>query len=249
MRAILTYHSIDDSGSVISVSEAAFARHVEWLASGRVQVTSVDELLRLPESADAVAVTFDDGCVSFGEIAAPRLAAHGLPCTLFVVSDRVGTTNAWNGVAAPGIPGMPLLDWTALTRLMQRGVTLASHTRTHPALPRLRGGALAAEIVGAADAIEQHTGRRPTGFAYPYGGVSDEAAAIVAATYSWGCTTELRGLSSAEDRSRLPRLDMYYFRRPGALERWGTTRFNSYVKLRSRVRRMKQAWTERRDSQ
>jgi peptidoglycan/xylan/chitin deacetylase (PgdA/CDA1 family) len=249
MRAILTYHSIDDSGSVISVSEAAFARHVEWLASGRVRVTTVDELLRLPESADAVAVTFDDGCVSFGKIAAQRLAAHGLPSTLFVVTDRVGTTNAWNGVVARGIPELRLLDWTALTRLMQQGVALASHTRTHPALPKLRGEALAEEIVGAADAIERHTGRRPTGFAYPYGAVSDEAAAVVAATYSWGCTTELRGLSAAEDRSRLPRLDMYYFRQPGALERWGTTRFNNYVKLRSRVRRMKQAWTERRNSQ
>jgi peptidoglycan/xylan/chitin deacetylase (PgdA/CDA1 family) len=248
MRAILTYHSIDDSGSAISVSEAAFTRHVEWLASGRVRVTSIDELLRLPEDSDAVAVTFDDGCASFGDIAAPRLAAHGLAATLFVVADRVGTTNAWNGVAERGIPELPLLDWAALIRLMQRGVTLASHTRTHPSLPRLHGEALAEEIVGAADAIEHYTGRRPTGFAYPYGGVSAEAAGVVAATYSWGCTTELRGLSAAEDRSRLPRLDMYYFRHPRALERWGTPRFNSYVKLRSRVRRMKQAWTERRDS-
>ena len=38
MRAVLTYHSIDDSGSPISVRRDAFQRHVKWLASGQVAV-------------------------------------------------------------------------------------------------------------------------------------------------------------------------------------------------------------------
>ena len=97
MRAILTYHSIDASASPISVSKEVFASHVEWLATGRVRVTTVDELLRLPDSADAVALTFDDGFENFGEIAAPALARHALPSTLFIVSDYVGRTNAWGG--------------------------------------------------------------------------------------------------------------------------------------------------------
>ena len=42
MRAILTYHSIDESGSPISVDPDAFRRHVRWLASGRVRVTTPD---------------------------------------------------------------------------------------------------------------------------------------------------------------------------------------------------------------
>ena len=242
MKAILTYHSIDASGSVISVSEESFARHVEWLASGRVRVTTVEELLLLPDSADAVALTFDDGLRNFGDIAAPLLARHALPSTLFVVSDHVGRTNAWGGFGDPGVPILPLLDWDDLGRLAEQGVTLGAHTRTHPRLPTLAADDLADEICGAAQSIERHTGTAPLGFAYPYGNVSDDAASLVGTFYRWGCTTDLRTLREVEERSRLPRLDMYYFRERGRLESWGTTRFNYYLKLRSQARRIRQRW-------
>ena len=49
MKAILTYHSIDESGSVISIPEATFRRHVAWLAAGRVrahfQAAPFDQLM------------------------------------------------------------------------------------------------------------------------------------------------------------------------------------------------------------
>jgi peptidoglycan/xylan/chitin deacetylase (PgdA/CDA1 family) len=110
MRAILTYHSIDESGSAISISESVFRGHVSWLARGGVRVVSLDALMRLPADANAVALTFDDGFVNFGDIAAPLLADHGLPSTLFVVSDAVGKTNRWPGRADRGIPELPLLN-------------------------------------------------------------------------------------------------------------------------------------------
>jgi peptidoglycan/xylan/chitin deacetylase (PgdA/CDA1 family) len=248
MRAILTYHSIDDSGSVISLPEAAFARHVEWLASGRVRVTTVDDLLRLPDAVDAVAITFDDGFRNFGEVAAPRLAAHGLSSTVFVVSDHVGRTNAWGGVLDARIPELPLLSWGELEQLAQGGVTIGGHTRRHGSLSRVGGQALVDEIVGGARAIEDRIGCAPPGFAYPYGAVTDDAAALVAATFSWGCTTELRRVAAREDHARLPRLDMYYFREPGSLEPWGTARFDYYVKLRAGIRHVRQGLALRRES-
>ena len=33
-RAILTYHSIDESGSVVSVSPSRFQQHVKWIRFG-----------------------------------------------------------------------------------------------------------------------------------------------------------------------------------------------------------------------
>lgn len=240
MKAILTYHSVDCSESPISVSEDAFKRHVRWLASGAVTVTTVEELLRMPEGADAVAITFDDGFSNFGDIAAPLLASHGLPSTLFVVTDHVGGTNAWGGVRDPGVPTLPLLDWQELARLSDHGVTLGAHTRSHRHLSALARDELVEEIAGSARLLEQRTGQDPAGFAYPYGTVSDEAAALVREEYRWGCTTELRSLEDADDRSRLPRLDMYYFRDRGRLETWGTARFRYYLKLRSHARRVRQ---------
>ena len=36
MKAILTYHSVDETGSVISIDERAFRRHIEWLAKDKI---------------------------------------------------------------------------------------------------------------------------------------------------------------------------------------------------------------------
>jgi len=245
MRAILTYHSIDSSGSPISVSAAAFARHVAWLASGRVRVTSVGELLTLPDTADAVAITFDDAFRNFGDVAAPLLQAHGLPATVFMVADHAGGTNAWGRSPDRGIPELPLLDWEALARLPEHGVTIGAHSRSHRPLAMLRGLELEEEIVGGVRVIAERIGRAPIGFAYPYGSTSDAAAALVRANYAWGCTTELRRLGSDDERALLPRLDMYYFREPGRIERWGTPRFTYYLHLRSGARLLRQRWASR----
>ncbi len=240
MRAILTYHSIDPSGSPVSVHPDAFARHVAWLISGRVTVTTPDRLLQLPDTTDAVAVTFDDAFENFAGVAAPALIRHALPVTLFVVTDHVGATNAWCGVVRPGIPTLPLLDWAALASLQAAGVTLGAHTRTHPDLTALDAGSVVQEVRGAADIIEERTGSRPGIFAYPYGRVDDATATIVGAEFEYACTTEYRVLSPESDRTQLPRLDMFYFQRPGALDAWGSPGFEQRLGLRRSLRRLKQ---------
>jgi peptidoglycan/xylan/chitin deacetylase (PgdA/CDA1 family) len=236
MRAILTYHSIDESGSVISISERVFRAQVAWLARGPVRVVSLDALMRLPADADAIALTFDDGFVSFGDVAAPLLADHGIPATLFVVADAVGRTNRWTAGGDRGIPELPLLTWDSLGRLGDQGVELGAHTRTHPNLARVPAARLHDEIAGGAERVLAETGRAPTAFAYPYGSVTDAAAHVVASRYAWGCTTEMRAISANEARALLPRLDMFYLRDPGQLERWGTPRFHYHIRLRAGAR-------------
>jgi peptidoglycan/xylan/chitin deacetylase (PgdA/CDA1 family) len=167
MKAILTYHSVDESGSVISISEATFRRHVHWLASGRVRVVPLASLATAPEDHDAVAITFDDGLESFGRIAAPLLRDHGLPATLFVVTDAVGTTNVWRGRGDAGIPVFPLLDWDALGLLTADGVALGAHTCTHPDLATLDPAAVEREIVASKARLARELGVEALTFAYP----------------------------------------------------------------------------------
>ena len=238
MKAILTYHSIDPSGSPVSLDEATFRRHVRWLASGAVHVVSLAELTRLPEATAAVALTFDDGFESVGAIAAPLLLEHALPATLFVVSDHAGGTNAWGGRPQTGIPTLPLLGWDALARLAEAGLELGAHSRTHPHLTGLRGDALRDEIAGSAERIRAETGCAVRSFAYPYGSV-DQAVVAAAAPFEHCCTTEMRTVGGGDDPRLLPRLDAYYFRAPGLLESWGTARFRRYLWLRSQARRVR----------
>src|SRR5262245_22916867 len=238
MRAILTYHSIDRSNSVISVSPETFERHVRWLTSGRVAVTSIEDLLKLPAATDAVAVTFDDGFVNFREIAAPRLLGAGLPVTLFVVGGFVGTSNSWNGHPDRGVPLLPLLDWPALARLREQGVVLGSHSLRHTDLTHLGRAAVEVETCRSMDIIEQETGVRPTIFAYPYGRRSNMVVEIVARQFDLACTTQFEMITDRTERARLPRLDMYYFRQVGRLETWGSGELSRYLKVRRRLRQL-----------
>lgn len=241
MKAILTYHSIDDSGSVISTSREVFRRHVAWLASGSVRVVPLETIATLPHDTDAVAVTFDDGAENFASEAVPLLRRHGLPVTLFVSSACVGGANSWGGVGDPGIPMLPLLGWPALLALAADGVTLGAHGRVHRRLAGLGAVAAAEEIVGSGEDIAARTGTMPASFAYPYGSLDDASARLVRATYAWGVTTELRALGTREAPERLPRLDAYYFRNPARLEAWGSPAFRQRLRLRTAARHAR-AW-------
>src|SRR5271157_5964061 len=126
--AILTYHSLDDSGSVISIQPALFRRHMEFLAESGVPVVPLDQVLGRPGS---VAITFDDGFRNFADWALPVLDRHQLPATIFIVSQYCGQMNDWPSQSGAGVPRLPLLSWGELAALPAL-VSVGAHTATHP---------------------------------------------------------------------------------------------------------------------
>ncbi len=250
MRAILTYHSIDSSGSPISVDAAAFEDHVRWLASGAVRVVPLTEITAVGEREQAVALTFDDAYENFATEAWPRLRDAGLPATVFVVSGRVGTDNRWGGRSEPGIPDMPLLDWDGLGRVAEEGASLGGHGVTHVSLPRCGDAALDDEVSSCSAVIAERAGVRPTTFCYPYGDHDDRVVAKTRQLFDLACTVDLRALGGVDDPWRLPRLDAFYLRNTGKLQSYGTAGFARRVACRSALRsvrsRMRQLLHRRR---
>lgn len=241
MRAILTYHSIDESGSPISVDPRAFRRHMEFLAKGRPHVVPLADVAAANAADESIALTFDDAFANFEQFAAPLLEDLGLPATVFVVTDHVGGHNDWGtpGIAHGDVPTLPLMSWDALALLAQRGVEIGAHTRSHPHLTSLSPVALADEVDGCAERIQSHIGTRPTSFAYPYGDVDHRVVAAVRHTYMRACTTELRALEVGDDCLRLARIDAYYLRAPRTLEQWGTPAFQRRLWFRAQARRVR----------
>jgi peptidoglycan/xylan/chitin deacetylase (PgdA/CDA1 family) len=171
------------------------------------------------------------------------LADSGLPATLFVVTDAVGSTNVWRGRRDAGIPVLPLLDWDALGQLASGGVALGAHTCTHLNLAWAAADVAEREIVASRTRLAQELGVEVTTFAYPYGGVSAAARDVVAREFRYGVTTRLATLAAQDDPARLPRLDSYYLRATGALEAWGTARFRLRMGLLAGARSVRGSLT------
>jgi peptidoglycan/xylan/chitin deacetylase (PgdA/CDA1 family) len=239
VRAVITYHSIDPSGSAISISEAEFRRHVRWMATSGVTVVSLGELLTLPADANAIALTFDDAFQSFREVALDLLSEQGFPSTLFVVSGKVGGINSWELASASSLPVLPLLDWSGIADAAAAGVELGSHGRTHRALTALGRDELDAEVRGSLEDFRRELGMSPTAFCYPYGEVTIRERDAVAGLYRLAVTTELRAVVSEDDQYKVPRVDAYYLRGRGRLESFGTPAFERYLKVRRRGRRLR----------
>jgi peptidoglycan/xylan/chitin deacetylase (PgdA/CDA1 family) len=210
MRAILTYHSLDSSGSPISVDPARFGNQMRWLRSEGVRVVPLQELLLLPDTARAAALTFDDGIANLLSHGLPVLEEMGWTAAVFVVTGRVGTSNLWRGGSRPGVPTLPLLAWDDLAALQAKGWGIESHSRSHPYLPTLGDEELDEELAGAAEDLQDRLGRRPAWLAYPYGAVDQRVAARAGLVYQHGCTTESRPLQSSDAAARLPRVDATY---------------------------------------
>ena len=236
MKGILTYHSIDDSGSVVSTSTAQLGRHLEGLKSRGVRIVPLAALHLIPSDVHAVALTFDDGFANFASAAAPLLLAHAAPATVFVIPSCVGGTNDWDRNSGIGAPRLDLMGWAEIAQIRSQGFDIGGHSNTHRSLRLLDPDTLESEVSAAAASIKEHVGADPVAFAYPYGDYDDEAIKAVARLYSFACTTEFGLLSESDSPHSLPRLDSYYFRGGRMLGRWGTAEFRAYIAARRLAR-------------
>ena len=205
--AILTYHSLDETGSVISIRPEVFRRQMESLAANSIKVVPLQQIRQHPE---AVAITFDDGFANFADQAVPVLRQLNFPATVFVISGYCGQKNNWP-TQPPGVPQLPLMGWRALRDLPEQ-ILLGAHTITHSDLRTLSDSEIAREVLESRIEIEQQTGRPVETFAYPYGGVDARAESVIRREFHSGCGTRLDFVHPESDSAVLPRLDAYYLK-------------------------------------
>lgn len=212
---VLTYHSIDDSGSPVSIAPAAFRRQMHALASAGWRTIAMDAFVRGHRDrqwpARTFVLTFDDGYRNLVEHALPAASEHGFHGTVFVAIDRVGGTMA--GPSEPSwTPALPLLDWDGLRTLAAAGWSIASHACSHRRLPSLAPAEAAEELARSKATIEDRIGAAVTAIAYPYGAVSDDVERLAAAQYSAAFGTTLAFTTASSRATHFERIDAYYLR-------------------------------------
>lgn len=128
----------------------------------------VDHLLRgtpLPEKP--VVLTFDDGWDNQYRFALPILVKYGHQATFFVTTDFLGHGR--------------FLTWPQLKEMESRGMSIGSHTMSHPFLARLSDPRVRREVEGSKTALEKFLGHPVRTFAYPYGSYNNRVASAVRA--------------------------------------------------------------------
>ena len=234
MRAILTFHSIDDSGSVLAYRPRLFSTLLQQLGKLGIPVLDLDTLLA-PATKHGIAITFDDGMQSVHRHALPALMEHNAPAHLFVATGAIGSETPWPLNPCDGHT-FPMLSWEELEALQAGGVRIESHTHNHPDMRTLPVDRMEAECDQADSLIEQRLGRRPRYFAYPYGYHNRSVREFAGKRYTGTVTTELRSLGVNNDMAALPRLDSYYLQTHGMIRNLDTLRVRGYLALRNTMR-------------
>jgi peptidoglycan/xylan/chitin deacetylase (PgdA/CDA1 family) len=224
---ILMYHIIDEPLAAIErkycCPPSRFAEQMQWLrASGR-RLVSLDELAGRLEHGEpfddgAVAVTFDDGFEITVRNAVRVLSKCNVPATMFLLSDRFGATNDW--MEGRGFPRRRILSIADAKELLAAGVTIGSHTRTHPRLPEVDDARVDDEIRGSKTALEERLEVAVNHFAYPFGLLDARAQdAVRRAGYRTACTTRSGFNRVDADRVALRRIEVFGSDSIGAFRR------------------------------
>lgn len=240
---ILTYHSIDESGSVISTAPEVFRRQMRHLSENDYHVVSLETLVKSvienkTSSPKTVALTFDDGFQNFYTTAFPVLEQYGFKATVFLVTDCCDNQNVWEA-DSPDIPTSKLLSWTEIKELHKCGIEFGSHTRTHPDLTRISNAAATREITESKAAIENALGAEVTTFAYPYGRFNTAVRAIAGKTFAAACSTNLGKIGRTSDFFSLERVDAYYLSEPKVFNSLSSKTFDRYLRFRQSLRQLK----------
>lgn len=240
---VLTYHSIDESNSVISTDAATFRRQMKFLKEADFNVISLSNLIKnfsenkkLP--AKTIVLTFDDGFQNFYATAFPVLAECGFTATVFLVADHCEKYNDWDG-NLPTIELSRLMTWNEIKELHHHGIEFGAHSLTHPDLTEIPLAEVTHELSESKTIIEDKLGSAVEMFAYPYGKFNADVKRLTEQNYAAACSTNLGKVRESSDFYSLERVDTYYLKNERIFKSLESFSFDRYLQIRQAMRKLK----------
>jgi peptidoglycan/xylan/chitin deacetylase (PgdA/CDA1 family) len=174
---ILMYHRVSPSDvyDQLTVTPERFARQMAFLRKHFRVITllqAIEELERGGKVQAGAVVTFDDGYRDNLEFALPVLIRYEIPATIFVTMsfcDQVTRHPRY-----PDGTDRLHLNWNEVRTLANTpGITIGSHTLTHPYLSRISDSEASSEIRGSRERLLAEVTCPVDVLCYPSGDVTD----------------------------------------------------------------------------
>jgi len=172
--AFLMYHELESPGRKLCQSDPGYTRYIVPASAFESQVRTLKSLgyqgIDVAQalefsSGQKVVITFDDGCETDLEVAAPILSDLSFGATFYVTAGFLGQRG--------------YMTEAQLRELCSRGFEVGCHSMTHPYLSDLDSAGLDHEIVDSKARLEQIIGRRVEHFSCPGGRFDDRVVEAV----------------------------------------------------------------------
>ena len=190
--ASLIYHDIvaDPSATeYFAIPRGRFTAQLGAMRELGLSLCSLEDALA-GQTRAVVALTFDDGLETHYQEVFPLLVEYGATATFFVTSSWVGR------------PGN--VTWAQLREMADAGMSIQSHTATHPFLSELDRGKAEWELASAKVSIEQALGRPCTTVALPGGDAPRGWHPMDYARLGYRCVATSRWGPNRRGADRLP---------------------------------------------
>src|SRR5690348_15639381 len=156
----LMYHQVLPStpppgaSGYFAVTREQFAEQLEQLSSAGYRGVSIEAAVATP-TPHVVAITFDDGDWTSYAVAFPELAQRGMTATFFVITSKIGT------------PGFA--TWEQLREMKSAGMSIQSHTHSHPFLSTIGDDDVAFELRESKRLLDTMLAQDTAGISLPNG--------------------------------------------------------------------------------
>ncbi|MBN8617280.1 MAG: polysaccharide deacetylase family protein [Anaerolineae bacterium] len=207
---ILMYHYVselpedaDEVRTDLTVTPDMFRAHMRYLSEQGYETVSLYELndalaygKALP--AKPVILTFDDGYIDHYTNVFPILEAQGYTGTFFIITSRADAQDP------------AYMTWEQISEMSGTGMSMESHTKTHPDLRERSRDFLIYEILGSYESLKAFTGVSNHMFAYPVGRYDAMTLQIVGELPIWrAVTTQSGALQTTDNRLEMPRMRIH----------------------------------------
>ena len=168
---ILMYHGIRPATDSMHpyfetrTAPKVFAAQMRYLLDRGYRAVDLEEAAALlasgRDTANVVAITFDDGFLDFYSSAFPVLLECGFSATVFVMPGFIQSSS--------DVPREhTYMSWEEIREVQEYGIRIGSHTMSHADLCTMPWKVIERELADSRDAISNSLGVAVPSFAYPY---------------------------------------------------------------------------------